>query len=452
MPLSRLRLRLAAWFALAFLGGLLVLSLTLFLYMRRQSDRRFDHQLVAAAGNLLNAVRLEHEEAPESGVEAATAAALEEWPSHPEAFAVYDRAGRQLGVTGPAALAGVFPSRLGAAGSYPIELPGPDGHPVRLGTASGDEPPVQVLVANTTERLEEDAETLALWLAVSVPITALVSLTAGYFLSRRALHPVADLGRAIAGIAPGALDRRLPMNPRPDELDRLASQFNALLDRLERSQARNQRFLEEAAHQIRTPLTLVLGETELALDQAPTSDGNTEALRRIRLAATQMRRRVEELLLLARAEAGERPALNDAVELDGLALECADLMRSRAQALGCRLELSRVDPVVVTGSDPLLREAVVELLENACRHGSSSEPVRISVYIDGREAVVEVSNGIDGESGLEPCASPGHGLGIEVVHWIAAEHGGRLAQERSPSRIVSAIRLLLPASGLPDGG
>lgn len=444
MPLSRLRLRLAAWFALAFLGGLLVLSLTLFLYMHRQSARRFDRQLVNEASNLVNAVRLEYAEGRGSGLPAAAAAVVQEWPARLESFAVYDATGRRLAVTGPDSLAQAFPPRLASGDRYPRDLQGPDGDRIRVAAAGRDRSEVQALVASSTARLDEDAETLALWLGVSVPITVLMSLAAGYLLSRRALHPVGHLERAIAGMAPEDLEQRLPVNSRPDELDRLAAQFNALLDRLQSSQARNRRFLQEAAHQIRTPLTLVLGETDLALDPRHTADDHTEALRRIRLAAAQMRRRVEELLLLARAEAGERPPLDEAVELDGLALDCADLMRGRAQALGRRLELSRVEPVIVEGSEPLLREALLELLENACRHGSSTQPVRISVYLEGGEAVLEVSNSIDPAVRDGGDISRGFGLGMRVARWIASEHGGRLVQASSNGTVITAIHVGLP--------
>jgi len=255
------------------------------------------------------------------------------------------------------------------------------------------------------------------------------------------------LGQAIAGISPHALQQRLPVSSRPDELDRLAAQFNGLLERLERAQAQNQRFLEEAAHQIRTPLTLVLGETDLALDRPRSQDAHADALRRIRIAAGQMHRRVEELLLLARAEAGERAPLTERVELDGLALECADLMRARAQALGCKLELTRVDPTVVLGSEPLLREALVELLENACRHGSSAEPVRLSVLGAGGEAVLEVVNPAgQNEAPGDRRGTSGSGLGLQVVEWIASEHGGRLIHRRASSQIVSALHLPLAGS------
>jgi signal transduction histidine kinase len=158
-----------------------------------------------------------------------------------------------------------------------------------------------------------------------------------------------------------------------------------------------------------------------------------------------MARRVEELLLLARATAGQRVARTDAVELDGMALECADLMRGRAHALGRRLELGRVDPVVITASEPLMREAIVELLENACRHGDGLTPVRLSVYRDGVHAVIEVANGSPEGITWLPDRSPGHGLGLQVLRYIAAEHGGRLVHRTASDCVVSA--LYLPADG-----
>ena len=146
----------------------------------------------------------------------------------------------------------------------------------------------------------------------------------------------------------------------------------------------------------------------------------------------------------------------DVVELDGLALECADLMRSRAQALGRRLELVRMDPVVVQGSEALLREAVVELLENACRHGSARSVVQLSVFAEGASAVIEVMNAapdpaaLPDDAGTAAALSPheGQGLGLHVVRWIAAEHGGQLRERRESSRHVS--RLVVPGGAPPE--
>jgi signal transduction histidine kinase len=148
-----------------------------------------------------------------------------------------------------------------------------------------------------------------------------------------------------------------------------------------------------------------------------------------------MTHRVDDLFLLAQAAAGDRPPLKDWIELDGLVLECVDLMRGRAGALGRRLELGTVEPAVLTGSEPLVREAVLELLENACRHGDAADPIRIAALSNGTGARVEVTskgepipaavlNGGDGERPDRP------GLGLSIVRWIADVHGGRLDYRR----------------------
>ena len=305
MALSRLRLRLAGWFALAFIAGLLLLSLGLFAYTRHQGDRRFTRALELAADQLLGAVRLEYGEAPGRGLQGAVASALEEWVPRPEAFGIYDGGGTRVAVTGPTALTRALPPALALAPTLPADVPGPGEHPIRLAAASADAPAVTVLVAGSTERLDEDAEGLALWLVVSTPLTALLSLMAGYGSRAMPCARCSASRRPSARWPPTRSARRLPVHDRPDELDRVAQQFNTLLGRLEQSQERNRRFIEQAAHQIRTPLTLVLGETELALEGARSSDAQTDALRRVRLAAVQMRRRVEELMLLARAAAGD---------------------------------------------------------------------------------------------------------------------------------------------------
>ena len=133
------------------------------------------------------------------------------------------------------------------------------------------------------------------------------------------------------------------------------------------------------------------------------------------------------------------------VDLDGLALEGTDLMRGRAQALGRRLELDRADAVVVRGNMALLQEAVLELLENACRHSAPGVTVAVSTFREGDTAILAVS----GEGAAPPDAEGGaaeerRGLGLPIVRWIAEQHGGRLAFTRQARR--NTYALLLPVA------
>src|SRR6185295_4846953 len=159
------------------------------------------------------------------------------------------------------------------------------------------------------------------------------------------------------------------------------------------------------------------------------------ALDRVSRAADQMSRRVDELFLLARAEAGERVPRTEVVELDLVAIEAADLMRGRARALGHHLALGTMDGAEAYGDAGLLREAALELLENACRHGDTSAPIEISVdSTPGRAALTVVSAGPSVT--LEPADpdSDSSGLGIAIVQWIAQAHGGTLEYTRLEER------------------
>jgi len=448
MPLSRLRLRLAAWFAIAFLIGITVLDTALYLYLRHQNDYRLTRHLERTSAELVEAIRIEYADTPQRGLPGAVSEALVEWPARPESFGVYAAGGDRIGFHGDSGLLHAAPRRLLPGDWTPLrDLVGPGEHRLRaVISRSSGQPDFAVLTLGSTLTLDEENEALAAWFAFSTPIAVVLSLVGGYILSRRALRPIASLADDVATITPDQLNRRLPVHPIADELDRLAEQFNALLERLQRAQAQNRRFLQQAAHQIKTPLTLVLGEAALGLERPRTPSEHQATLQRVRTAAEQMKRRVDELFLLAQAEAGERVDLSDSVELDGLALECADLMRGRAQALGRHLELLRVEPISVRGNETLLREAVLELIENACRYGSSNRSIAISAYSTGNGACVLVA------SAGEPVTPAGrarseeagaHGLGLEIVRWIASAHAGSMTYQRKDG--VNVYGLLLPA-------
>jgi signal transduction histidine kinase len=470
MQPSRLRLRLAGSFALAFLVGLGALNVALVLYLGRQSELRLQREARAIGIEVIEAVRRESADQPGRPLASAAPAALREWPAGPEAIVVYSGAGAPLVRFGDTSLTKLAPAALAGPVSPQASIEhrtlspssGPD---VLLTTisATGASPfAVSVLLPRAPGRGEMNA--LERWLAVSTPLVLILSLIGGYHLARRSLAPIGALAEAIGSIAPDALHQRVPVLPPADEIGRLGEQFNHLLERLERAQAQNRQFLRRAAHQIRTPLTLVLGEADLSLERPRTAEEQRRTLTRVRLAAQQMKRRVDELLLLAHAEAGDCPPLDEVVELDGLALECADLMRGRAQALRRHLELGQVDALTVRGSAALLREAVLELIENACRHGSETVPIRISVHADSGAACLTIESGgappplppLESKAG-DPLAA--HGLGLVIVRWIVGQHGGQLVHThragvnayaaRLPALMVSVDREPPPAAPRP---
>jgi signal transduction histidine kinase len=210
-----------------------------------------------------------------------------------------------------------------------------------------------------------------------------------------------------------------------------------------------------AAHQLKTPLTVVLGEADLSLGESDDGFTCTQGMHRVRTAAHQMRRRVDELLLLAEAQAGEQAPLDDLVELDGLALECADLMRGRAAQTDHVLTLGEVEPITVRGSARLLREALMELIENACRYATCKPDIRVSVCAEGEAAWLAVAGGglpvapAKLDSGA---ADENSHLGLTIVRWIAGQHGGRLEYQHAGGVNVFALSLSLTPASRPGRG
>jgi signal transduction histidine kinase len=435
MPLSRLRLRLTAWFGGAFLLGLGLLHGALYLYFEHQGTQRLTRELSALASEMPAAIERERYDPPGRPLADAVEDAVQEWPAGPEAVAVYDPTGHAVAVQGPPGLLGpdLSPAILGTRA---WTAAGVDRHELRA-TAMRDplHPELTIVTARSTATLRAEQEVLLGWLLASAPLVLLLSLVAGYLLARRALQPVSIMSREIADLGPEALDRRLPVNRPADELDLLADRFNGLLDRLDQARKVNRRFLAQVAHQLKTPLTVVRGESELGLERSRTREEHVRILERIRLASAQMDHRVNELLLLAQAELGERPPLLDPIELDGLALETADLMRGRASATQHALELRRVEPVELKGHELLLREATIELLENACRHASPGTTIALSAYPAGSEAHISVASA---GSPVSPEVVSSHGeendqrrgLGLSIVRWIAGIHGGQMEYRR----------------------
>ncbi len=445
MPLSRLRLHLAAWFGAAFVIGLLALDAGFYAYSHHKSESRVTRDLSAAARGLADAIRAEEPSHPGNET-AAVSDAVGEWPSGQDALMVWGPDGTILGGRGPEELRRVFPSPAGLTpGLTQRQVPLDGEADARIAFYHDGTSGLTVAALLTTAQMREDEEVLAGWLLVSLPLIALLAVAAGYGLARRALAPVRELAGRAAAIDPEALHQRLPVRSPADEIDALAQQFNLLLSRLEEAQANNRTFLARAAHQLKTPLTVVRGESALGLERTRVVEEHEAILRRIQLAAEQMSRRVADLLLLARANAGDRPPLNDDVELDGLVWQCADLMRARAQATHHRLELSLIEPVVIRGNEDLLREACLELIENACRHAPADSPIRLSVLADNGAGLLRVESA--GEPLMREAApaarrdSTGDRLGLTIVEWIASVHGGALAIDAGNGENSIVLRL-----------
>lgn len=449
MAISRTRLRLALWFAGAVFLIVTLINVAMSAYLYRTEKIRFHDTVQRIAVDLLAAVRREQtvERLP---VADAAVDAITEWSSEPGAFAVIDA---RDSVLARRDRRGVLARSLAAVRASPGRtswlLAVDRERDLRVVVAKDEMvPPLRAVVARSTADLREYGAVLIRWLFVSIPAVTVLTLIAGYTLARRALRPVEQMASVMSDMAGEDLHTRLPVREPPDEFDVMAEQFNALLARLADARERNRRFLAQAAHQIKTPLTVVRGESTLGLERPREPAAYRDILRRVQRAAERMSRRVDDLFLLAEAESERRPATNEAVELDGVVLECTDLMRGRAQHARRTLELSRVEAVVARGNEHLLREAVTELIENALKHSNGQSPIAVAAFLAGDRAHLEVSSAgtfVNDCRSTTQDSQDSQGLGLSIVRRIADVHNGDLEYRHHDG--INVFSIVWPALG-----
>ncbi len=376
----------------------------------------------------------------------------------PPPVAFYDREGisiitDQPAIDQPAALRAlasgkpVF-STIGQARCYTMVVP-----PERIEEGLGP------LVVQATESLEKTNEAVTQFtrsLLTMIPLAMLLAAGGGLFLTSRALRPIRAATEAASKIGASDLSERLPVSGK-DEFARLAQTLNGMLARLEAAFERQRRFVADASHELRTPLTVIKANTSLALADPALAPDARETLSEIDSAADRTTRIVQDLLLLARSEAGQLPVKKETVALKGL----LDELGREAPRLRTGAPPVRVDaPASLTlDVDPhQLRRMLTNLLDNALRHTPASGEVTLSASQSGKSVTLAVS---DTGAGIAPEHLPhlgerfyradasrartggGTGLGLAIARSIAEAHGGTLTIASTPGA-GTTVQVVLP--------
>lgn len=296
---------------------------------------------------------------------------------------------------------------------------------------------------------------LLLWSLVPCVVIAMI---AGRWMAGRALAPLARLAAETHAIDVSDLGRRLTVRGGGDELDAVAHAFNDTLERLERAVGDMKQFSTALAHELRTPLAALRGDTELALLHARSPEEYRRGLASQLEELDRLAHLITDLLTLARAEAGDIPLAADPVDLDALARSVCQSLAPVAEARGLTLTCTGSEGTVVRGDAGWLERLLLNLVDNAIAFTPAGGQVFVRVSQGEGSGRIEVRDtGIGIASAdlprlferfyqADPSRSArggGIGLGLSLARWIARRHNGTIEVASEPGR-GSAFTVRLP--------
>jgi heavy metal sensor kinase len=314
--------------------------------------------------------------------------------------------------------------------------------------------PALIHVADSLGDVPNTLTSLRNSLLLLAPLAVLISGASGYWLAGRALAPVDEVTSLAREIEASRLSQRLPVPKARDEIGRLVETFNQMISRLETSFATMKRFTADASHELRGPLATMRGAVDVALSRPREPAEYRDVLASVGEDVDRLRAITEDLLVLARADAGRVQMEKAPVRLDVLAEEVAESFRPAAEENQVGLSANNLPAVTVLGDERWLRQLVVNLVENAVKFTSAAPPPygggSVSVEltsVDGtaRLSVVDSGPGIPAEAlgriferffraddARSQSLVSGSGLGLAVAAWIVEAHGGTIEAGNRP--------------------
>jgi signal transduction histidine kinase len=303
------------------------------------------------------------------------------------------------------------------------------------------------------EALDETSEMI---FPIGLPAIVL-GLLGGWWITRKALAPVTELTRGVERVHDGNLREQLPRTGNGDELDRLTEVFNAMTARLDSSFQRIREFTLHASHELKTPLTVIRGELETALNEENFTPEQKEWLLNQIDEIERLAKIVDGLTLLAKADAGQVNLKFEPVRLDDLVRENVADAKILAQPQNIHVNLGACDELTISGDRHRLRQLLLNLTDNAIKYNSPNGSVAISLQRNNGFAELKFENT---GAGLAPELQPrvfdrffrgdsshssavdGCGLGLSIAQWIALAHRGSIEFASEPNkRTVVTVKL-----------
>jgi heavy metal sensor kinase len=479
MMFSSVRSRLTLWYAGVLTFTLLLLSLVIYWIVRQNVMARTDAGLVELSDSFLATLDAELKDAPaaEGVADAARQSMLEhQYPGH--SFAVITESGSLLassaelpsaveharGGAKPVITQSVLDSCLAALATPPNSF-----RNVWVGHRSARcysrrfpaaQHSYQLVIIASLHPENELIGNIRIALGWLIPLTILLASAGGYFLARKSLAPVADMSSRADRIGESTIHDRLPIRNPDDELGRLAATFNRLLDRLDLAFERQRRFIADASHELRTPVAILQGESEVALSKEIRSEQEyRESLAILHHEARRLSRVVDDMFTLSRADAGQYPVASRDFYLDELIADSVQAVRSLAAAKSITLQNPSSGELPILADESLLRRMLLNLLDNAIKYTPTGGTVTVTAAaVSGQTVIVVSDNGPGIPAALQPRiferffrgdqsrtrsgSNSGAGLGLSIAKWIAEAHHGTLELTRSDSSgTVFTVRL-----------
>jgi two-component system OmpR family sensor kinase len=473
---SSVRVRLTLWYTAVLTCVLVAMALVTYFLLRQDSAHRTDAAIVEMADSFLATVNAEARDATgPDGLKAAIEQAISEHKYRDTVFAVLNEEGNivastsnQLLKQSPGSSVEILQeamgrAKLGVRVFRTVRLRD-EVHRSYARRFSIGKQEYTLLVLQSLHHQREFLESVIGAFGLAIPLAILLASGAGYFLARRSLSPVVEMSTQAGRIGADNLHERLPVRNAQDELGHLAGSFNKLLDRLDHSFEQQRRFMADASHELRTPVAILCGEADVTLSQPSRSPEDYRAsLDILRAEAKRLKRIVEDLFTLARADAGQHPLTVSNFYLDELIAECIRSMKTLAAAKQITLTCNASKELPIEADEALLRRMIVNLVDNAIKYTGPGGTVSVSCDAEDSRYVMTVSDtgqGIPLE--LQPriferffradkvrsrsgSDGGGAGLGLSISEWIVQAHGGKLELTRS-DKDGSTFTVYLPAA------
>jgi heavy metal sensor kinase len=310
---------------------------------------------------------------------------------------------------------------------------------MRLAATKTDK--MKILVGYPFEEISDILNELFSVLILIIPISFVISIVTGWFLARKSLQPVDQITRTAREISSLNLSKRIPPNEIDDEIGRLITTFNEMIDRLQKSFEQTKQFSVSASHELRTPLTILRGEIEVALKSNKTPEEYVNTLKSLLDEVVRMSSIIDSLFNLTKSDAGQTDVHFEIINLDTLVMELYEDSEHLAKNKNISILLNKMDEVKIRGDKVKLRQLFLNLIDNAIKYNNEFGKVEISLYKENKTAIFVITDtgiGIPKESinkiferfyRVDKARSRelgGSGLGLAIAKWIVDLHKGTI--------------------------